>query len=65
MEVNKLSSNLITSITDLKKNPMAVLNGSHGQAVAVLNRNKPVFYCVPVEVYEELVKSQTMKVEGL
>lgn len=58
MEINTLASNLITSISELKKNPMAVLAASNGQAVAVLNRNKPAFYCVPVELYEEFVKSQ-------
>ncbi|WP_288987585.1 hypothetical protein [uncultured Pseudoalteromonas sp.] len=60
MEINTLSSNLITSISELKKNPMAVLAASNGQAVAVLNRNKPVFYCVPVKLYEEFVKSQNV-----
>lgn len=41
-----------TSISELKKNPMAVVEQGDGFPVAVLNRNQPVFYCVPAEAYE-------------
>lgn len=44
-----------TSISELKKNPMAVINQSEGFPVAVLNRNQPVFYCVPADAYEALM----------
>lgn len=44
-----------TSITELKKNPMAVVEQADGFPVAVLNRNQPVFYCVPAEAYELLM----------
>ncbi|MFT6551956.1 MAG: antitoxin StbD [Zhongshania marina] len=43
------------SITELKKNPMAVVNGTEGFPVAVLNRNQPAFYCVPVAAYEAMI----------
>ncbi|POP52200.1 type II toxin-antitoxin system Phd/YefM family antitoxin [Zhongshania marina] len=43
------------SITELKKNPMAVVNGTEGFPVAVLNRNQPAFYCVPVAAYEAMM----------
>lgn len=43
------------SITELKKNPMAVVNGAEGFPVAVLNRNQPAFYCVPVAAYEAMM----------
>jgi antitoxin StbD len=45
----------ITSISELKKNPMAVVDKGDGFPVAVLNRNKTVFYCVPSEAYEALM----------
>jgi len=45
----------ITSISELKKNPMAVVGKGDGFPVAVLNRNKTVFYCVPSEAYEALM----------
>jgi len=44
-----------TSISELKKNPMAVVEGADGFPVAVLNRNQPAFYCVPAAAYEALM----------
>jgi antitoxin StbD len=44
-----------TSISELKKNPMAVVEQADGFPVAVLNRNQPVFYCVPAQAYELLM----------
>lgn len=42
----------IISITDLKKNPIQVAN----QVTCVVAHSKPVFYCVPIEEYERLIK---------
>jgi antitoxin StbD len=44
-----------TSISELKKNPMAVIEQGDGFPVAVLNRNQPAFYCVPAAAYELLM----------
>jgi antitoxin StbD len=44
-------SDLIASISELKKNPMAVIRESKGQPVAILNRNEPVFYCISPELF--------------
>jgi antitoxin StbD len=44
-----------TSISELKKNPMAVVEQGDGFPVAVLNRNQPAFYCVPADAYEALM----------
>lgn len=44
-----------TSISELKKNPMAVVAQADGFPVAVLNRNQPAFYCVPADAYETLM----------
>ncbi|MFT2111972.1 type II toxin-antitoxin system Phd/YefM family antitoxin [Marinomonas sp. 2405UD68-3] len=44
-----------TSISELKKNPMAVIEGGQGFPVLVLNRNQPAFYCVPAAAYEEMM----------
>jgi hypothetical protein len=41
-----------TSIFELKKDPMAIVEEADGFPVAVLNRNQPVFYCVPAHAYE-------------
>jgi antitoxin StbD len=42
-------------ISELKKNPMAVIEQGHGSPVAILNRNEPVFYAVPAKAYELLM----------
>ncbi|EPL6455355.1 type II toxin-antitoxin system Phd/YefM family antitoxin [Providencia rettgeri] len=49
-------SDVTASISELKKNPMATVDSGEGFPVAILNRNKPAFYCVPAEVYENLLE---------
>ena len=44
-----------TSISELKKNPMSVVDQADGFPVAVLNRNQPAFYCVPADAYEAMM----------
>ena len=34
---------------------MEVVNNGFGEAVAILNRNTPAFYCVPADMYERLM----------
>ena len=48
-------SNLAASITDLKKHPMATVMSGEGESLAILNRNEPVFYCVPTKMYEAMM----------
>lgn len=43
------------SISELKKNPTALLNEADGSAIAILNHNKPAAYLVPAETYELLL----------
>ncbi|WP_174287121.1 type II toxin-antitoxin system prevent-host-death family antitoxin [uncultured Sphingomonas sp.] len=43
------------SISDLKKNPTAVIVAAGGSPVAVLNRNRPAAYLVPAAAWEELL----------
>ena len=43
------------SITDLKKNPSAVIAAAAGFPVAILNRNTPEAYLVPAEAWEALM----------
>ncbi len=53
--VHTVLADVTTSISELKKNPMSVVEQGEGFPVAVLNRNQPVFYCVPAEAYEALM----------
>ena len=52
---NIILSRFVASVSDLKKNPMEVVNHGFGEAVAILNRNNPAFYCVPADMYERLM----------
>lgn len=51
----RILTEVATSITELKANPMKAVASGHGFPVAVLNRNAPAFYCVPAEAYEQLM----------
>lgn len=53
-------------ISELKKNPMAVVEQGDGAPVAILNRNQPVFYAVPAEAYELLMdKLEDVELAGI
>ena len=49
-------ADISAGISELKKNPMAVIDHGEGAPVAILNRNKPVFYVVPAAAYEVLME---------
>lgn len=52
---NIIHSRFVASVSDLKKNPMEVVNNGFGEAVAILNLNNPAFYYVPADMYERLL----------
>lgn len=41
-------------ISELKKNPMAVVGQGEGGPVAILNRNVPAFYAIPAKTFERI-----------
>ena len=51
-----IHARMTASITELKKSPMDTVNAGHGESVAILNRNTPAFYCVPAELYEQMLE---------
>lgn len=53
--VHPIQAERTVSIAELKKNPLAVVEQGEGSAVAVLNHQEPVFYCVPARAYETLM----------
>lgn len=55
MNTHTVLTELAIGVSDLKKNPMAAMTEAQGQAIAVLNRNKPVFYAVPAALYEKMI----------
>lgn len=44
------------SISELKKNPSALIDQAEGEPVVILNHNKPTAYLVPAETYERLME---------
>ncbi len=44
------------SVSELKKNPSAVIGGADGGPVAVLNHNRVMGYLVPADVYEAMIE---------
>ena len=43
------------SITELKRNPSAVIEAADGDSVAILVHNKPSAYLVPAATYQRLL----------
>ena len=44
------------SVSELKKNPSALIDRAEGEPIAILNHNKPTAYLVPAETYEQLME---------
>ena len=48
-------ANTSVSVTELKRNPSAVIDAAEGAAVAILNHNKPTAYLIPAKAFEALM----------
>lgn len=44
------------SISELKKNPSALIDLAEGEPIAILNHNRPTAYLVPADTYEQLME---------
>jgi antitoxin StbD len=44
------------SISELKKNPSALIEKAQGNPVTILNRNKPTAYLIPAATYDALLE---------
>lgn len=56
MMTQLIHARMTASITELKKSPMDTVLAGQGEPVAILNRNTPAFYCVPAELYEQMME---------
>lgn len=52
---HSILADVSAGISELKKNPMAVVKQGDGAPVAILNRNQPVFYAVPAAAFEQMM----------
>ena len=50
--MKQVLSSCSASISELKKNPTALLNEAEGSPIAILNHNVPAAYLIPAETYE-------------
>ena len=53
--MKQVLSSCSASISELKKNPSALLAEAEGSPIAILNHNIPSAYLVPAETYEWLM----------
>ena len=44
------------SISELKRNPSALIDEAEGEPIAILNHNRPTAYLVPAETYEAIME---------
>lgn len=52
--IRQILANLSISISEFKKNPKVVVKAVKTEPIAVINNNKPAFYCVPADILETL-----------
>ena len=53
--MRQVLSSCSASISELKRNPTALLNEAEGAPIAILNHNVPTAYLIPAETYEWLM----------
>lgn len=53
--MQNIFAEIAVSVSELKKNPSAVMAGAAGKPVAVLNHNRVMGYMVPAELYESMI----------
>ena len=53
--MRQVLSRCSASISELKKNPTALLHEAEGAPIAILNHNVPAAYLIPAETYEWLM----------
>jgi antitoxin StbD len=53
--VSQVLTEFTASVAELKKNPMGIVASAGGAPVAIVNRNAPAFYCVPADLYGQML----------
>jgi antitoxin StbD len=54
--LTKIYANYTVSISQLKRNPQALIDNAHGDIIALLNRNRPTAYIVPAATFDSLME---------
>ena len=53
--MQRVEAKIAVSVSDLKKNPSAIVDGACGNAIAILNHNRVMAYLVPAGTYEAIM----------
>lgn len=53
--MQSILADMSISITELKRNPSAVIEAADGESIAVLVHNRPSAYLVPAATYKRLL----------
>ncbi|MEP6483138.1 MAG: type II toxin-antitoxin system prevent-host-death family antitoxin [Rudaea sp.] len=53
--MEQILSDASVSVSELKRNPSAVIDAAEGEPVAVLVHNRPSAYLIPAETYKRLL----------
>ncbi|MEE9433618.1 MAG: type II toxin-antitoxin system prevent-host-death family antitoxin [Sphingorhabdus sp.] len=53
--IHEILADAGVSISDLKKNPSAVIKAADGFPIAILNRNTPAAYLIPAKAWEAIM----------
>jgi len=54
--MQRVEAEIAVSVSDLKRNPTAIMNEAAGSPVAVLNHNRVMAYMVPAETFETMME---------
>ncbi|WP_201841336.1 type II toxin-antitoxin system prevent-host-death family antitoxin [Microvirga zambiensis] len=54
--MQRVEAEIAVSVSDLKKNPTAIMNEAGGSPVAILNHNRVMAYMVPAETFETMME---------
>ncbi|MDX8401850.1 MAG: type II toxin-antitoxin system Phd/YefM family antitoxin [Mariprofundaceae bacterium] len=54
--MKEVYSRMTASISELKRNPSAVLHQAAGEPVVILNHNRPTAYLVPANTWETMME---------
>lgn len=52
MKVHQILTKQSATITDLKQDPISIAQSCKQGAIAILNRNQPIFYCVTPAMFK-------------
>ena len=55
--MQQMLASYTTSISELKKNPSALISNAHGEPIAILNHNTPTAYLIPAKTYEKIMET--------